>query len=227
MNRDTLGRLQALRAQKTPVVLATNLSTGEQVLIQPSDEDGLFTEHVRDILRADKARVEAIEESEWFLNPYNPPLRLFVVGAVHIAQPLVQMATLCGYHVLVVDPREAFGSDVRFPGLEISHEWPDEALRKQALDARSAVVTLSHDPKIDDPALEAALSSDCFYIGSLGSKKTHAARLERLRRAGFSEEDFERIHGPVGLAIGAKSPAEIAASIMADLIKTLRERSEA
>jgi xanthine dehydrogenase accessory factor len=148
---------------------------------------------------------------------------MIVVGAVHIAQPLVQMARLCGFDPVLVDPRDAFGAPARFPGERILNDWPDEALAGLAPDARTAVVTLTHDPKIDDPAIRAALASPAFYLGCLGSGRTHAKRLDRLRADGVGEADIARIHAPVGLDIGAKSPAEIAVSVMAEIVRTLRQ----
>jgi xanthine dehydrogenase accessory factor len=147
----------------------------------------------------------------------NPAPRLILVGAVHISQALAPMAALAGYAVMVIDPRQAFATDARFPDVSLSGDWPDEAMARLKLDRRTAVVTLTHDPKLDDPALQTALKSDVFYIGALGSKKTHAARLARLREAGFGDADCARIRGPVGLSIGAKSPAEIAVSILAEI----------
>ena len=158
-----------------------------------------------------------------FLNVYNPPLRLIIVGAVHIAQPLARMAAMTGYDVTVIDPRAAFASAERFPGVTVMTEWPDDAMATLAPDPRTAIVTLTHDPKIDDPALEVALRSNAFYIGALGSKKTHNARLYRLGKAGFGDNDVARICGPVGLAIGAKSPAEIAVAILAQITERLRQ----
>lgn len=172
----------------------------------------------KDRFRADKS---GLDES-LFVAIHNPPLRMIIVGAVHIAQPLVGMARSCGYDPLLIDPREAFGSEARFAGEVISHDWPDEAMAAVGLDARTAVVTLTHDPKLDDPAIQTALRSDCFYLGCLGSTRTHAKRLERLTAAGFSEAEIARIHAPVGLDIGAKSPAEIAVSIMAQVTQVLR-----
>jgi xanthine dehydrogenase accessory factor len=145
-----------------------------------------------------------------------------VVGAVHIAQPLMEMARLAGYDTVLIDPRETFGAQARFPDETISNDWPDEALKAFGLDARTAVVTLTHDPKIDDPAIEAALRSEVFYLGSLGSTRTHAKRVDRLRDAGFAEDEIERIHAPIGLDIGARSPAEIAVAIMAEITQRLR-----
>ena len=162
-------------------------------------------------------------EEQTFLAIHNPPLRMAVIGAVHIAQPLMAMARLAGYDAVLIDPREAFGSAARFPGETILHDWPDEALAKRGLDARSAVVTLTHDPKLDDPAIVAALRSDVFYLGCLGSTRTHAKRLARLKEQGFGEDDIARIHAPVGLDIGAKSPAEIAVAVMAQITQRLRQ----
>ncbi len=161
-------------------------------------------------------------EEAVFVGVFNPPLRMVVVGAVHIAQPLMVMARLVGLDATLVDPREAFGSQSRFPDERIVHDWPDEALAAHGLDARTAIVTLTHDPKLDDPAIEAALRSDAFYIGSLGSTRTHAKRIARLQEANFDEARIGRIHAPIGLDIGARSPAEIAVAIMAEVIKTLR-----
>jgi xanthine dehydrogenase accessory factor len=153
---------------------------------------------------------------------HNPALRLIVVGAVHIAQPLLIMARACGYAPVLIDPRESFGAVARFPGETILHDWPDEALAALAPDSRTAIVTLTHDAKLDDPAIRAALASPVFYLGCLGSTRTHAKRVERLTAAGFSDTQIARIHAPVGLNIGAKSPAEIAVSIMAQMTAVLR-----
>jgi xanthine dehydrogenase accessory factor len=169
-------------------------------------------------LRADKA---GVEEGRFIL-PCNPPLRLVVVGAVHVAQPLVAMARLAGYDPILVDPRQSFATAARFPGEVILEQWPDAALRGLGLDGRTAVVTLTHDPKLDDPAIEVALRSGCFYLGCLGSRKTHAARVGRLIAAGFSEAEIGRIRAPVGLAIGAQGPGEIAVSILAEMTAVLR-----
>lgn len=227
MKRALLDRLNSARAAKTPVVLDTHLQTGAQAMLTgPDFGGGALREAAARALRLDAAQRVPADDGEHFLRPYNPPLRLALVGAVHIAQPLVQMATLAGYAVTVIDPRAAFAQAERFPGVALSTEWPDEALESMRLDARSAVVTLSHDPKIDDPALEVALKSEAFYVGALGSKKTHAARLVRLDEAGFDEAARARVHGPVGLCIGAKSPAEIGVSILAEMTDRLRRPPE-
>ena len=171
-------------------------------------------------MRDDRSRTL---EDDQFVRVFNTPRRLAIIGAVHIAQELVPMAQRAGFDVTVIDPRQAFASEERFPGVALSHDWPDDAMRAFDPDRRSAIVTLTHDPKLDDPALDIALPSDCFYIGALGSKKTQAKRVERLLDAGFTEDQIGRIHGPVGLDIHAQSPAEIAISIMAEIIAVLRE----
>jgi xanthine dehydrogenase accessory factor len=183
---------------------------------------GELGEAVRAALHGDRAGFVEAEGHQWFLGVHNPPLKMAIVGAVHIAQALVPMAQLAGYDVTVIDPREAFASAARFPDTRISHDWPDEALDALGLDTRSAVVTLTHDPKLDDPAIRAALASDCFYIGCLGSTRTHAKRVARLEEAGFDAATISRIHAPLGLNLGARSPAEIAVSAIAEITAVLR-----
>jgi xanthine dehydrogenase accessory factor len=179
-------------------------------------------EEVRAALVADRSGFAAFDNGNWFIGVHNPPLRLAVVGAVHIAQPLMAMAREAGYDATLIDPRAAFASEARFPGERLSHDWPDAALEAHGLDARTAVVTLTHDPKLDDPAIERALRSDIFYLGCLGSTRTHAKRVARLTERGFTEAEIARIHAPVGLDIGAKSPAEIALSVLAEITERLR-----
>ncbi|OUS07418.1 XdhC/CoxI family protein [Rhodobacterales bacterium 52_120_T64] len=161
-------------------------------------------------------------EGDWFVNIHNPPLRMIVVGAVHIAQPLMQLARVAGYDAVLVDPREAFATVARFPGERLLHVWPDDALEAEGLDARVAVVTLTHDPKLDDPAIKVAIASDVFYLGCLGSTRTHAKRVARLKEAGLTDTQITKIHAPVGADIGSKTPAEIAISIMAEITERLR-----
>lgn len=221
MKRETLKALIAARATGKGAVLATRLDTGEARLVDTKAEGALATAARSAAARDQSATVE-IDGATWFLNVFNAPPKLYIVGAVHIAQPLSQMAALSAFDVTVIDPRTAFATNERFPNLHLVTAWPDEALADLPLDARTAVVTLTHDPKLDDPALIAALRSDAFYIGALGSKKTHAARVARLKAAGFDDAAIARIHGPVGLDIGAVSPAEIAVSIMAQIIDRLR-----
>ncbi|MFZ5929655.1 MAG: XdhC family protein [Pseudomonadota bacterium] len=223
MKQKILDQLLRDCANKRAVALATNLATGTEQLLYLSDEAKTeLAQQARIALREDRARTVKTPEGEVFINVFNPPLRLLIAGAVHIAQPLARMAALAGYDVTIIDPRRAFATQERFPGVTLLTEWPDAGVAELKPDARTAIVTLTHDPKLDDAALSTALNSDSFYIGCLGSKKTHAARLERLRLAGFDDAALARIHGPVGLAIGAKSPAEIAISIMAQLTSTLR-----
>jgi xanthine dehydrogenase accessory factor len=200
------------RTERQAVAYVVNMTTWDRNLAPRGGEH-------EERFRSDKSGVDGEE----FVAIHNPPLRMIVVGAVHIAQPLVQVARACGYDPVVIDPRDSFGSAARFPGEVILNDWPDEAMAATGIDARTAVVTLTHDPKLDDPAIRAALGSDCFYLGCLGSTRTHAKRLDRLRAAGVSDADIARIHAPVGLDIGAKSPAEIAVSIMAQITQVLRK----
>jgi len=223
---DVLSALLADIAAKRTVVLATDLATGEARLLHPFDPepgvDAALAAAARDAAVRDESVKLERPGGALFLRVFNPPIRVIIVGAVHLAQSLVHMVRLAGYEPLVVDPRRAFATEARFEGVELLREWPDEALARIGLDRRAAVVTMTHDPKIDDPALAAALRSDAFYVGSLGSKKTQAARRERLRAMGFSDADLARIHGPVGLAIGARSPGEIAVAILSQLVQALR-----
>jgi xanthine dehydrogenase accessory factor len=227
MKRATLDAISEARRTKRAIVRAVELASGEERLIDIARAGESPLEHAaRDAARTDKSAPFECDGNSWFLSVYNPPLDLAIVGAAHIAQALAQMASLAGYGVRVIDPRTAFATAERFPNIAISHDWPDEALAKAPLGARSALVALTHDPKIDDPALETALRGPCFYIGALGSKKTHAGRLARLKAAGFSDLELARIHGPIGLNIGARSPAEIAISIMAEMTLRLRTDGE-
>jgi xanthine dehydrogenase accessory factor len=221
--RATLAALNKARDEKRAVVLATELQTGRTQLIYTDEAgSGALAEAAKNAARHDESGSVEAEGSSWFLTVFNPPLDLAIIGAVHIAQPLARMAGLADYAVRIIDPRTAFATEERFPGVALSHEWPDEALAAKPLTARSAIVALTHDPKLDDPALTVALKSPAFYIGALGSRQTHAKRLERLKEAGFSDAELARIHGPIGLKIGAKSPAEIAVSVLGEMTATLR-----
>jgi xanthine dehydrogenase accessory factor len=223
---DLLARLQAARAEGRPVAVATDLASGRQALLPSDDPRDDAPEPVRAAaaraLRQDRTDTLEHDGATWFLHPHNPAMRLVVVGAVHVAQALVPMAAQLGYAVLVADPRRAFANDERFPGVTISTDWPDEALDAARPDSRTAIVTLTHDPKLDDPALDRALRSDAFYVGALGSRRTHAARLDRLRALGHDDAALARIRGPVGLDIGAVTAGEIALSIMAQLVAVRR-----
>ena len=217
-----LARLQAARAEGRPVVLATDLASGAQLLFPDDPAPDGVAEPAAKALAADRNTTVEAGGKTWFLHAYNPPLRLVVVGAVHIAQALVPMAVRLGYAVLITDPRRAFATDERFPGLTVSTDWPDEALDVWKPDSRTAIVTLTHDPKLDDPALDRALKSQAFYVGALGSRKTHAARLDRLRAMGHGEDALARIRGPVGLNIGAVTAGEIGLSILAQVVAVRR-----
>lgn len=229
MQRDLLDRLLRLRAAKRPAALVTDLASGDQSVVEAGGTVGGLALGAADVaavlgaVRDDRSGLDAATKR--FVQVFNPPLRLVVVGAVHIAQQLVPLAATAGYEVTLVDPRRAWASGERFPGVALVTDWPDEALTALAPDHRTAVVTLTHDPKLDDPALAAALASPAFYIGALGSRRTQGKRLERLRAQGFDAAALGRIHGPVGLDIGAKSPAEIAVSILAQIIQVRRATS--
>jgi xanthine dehydrogenase accessory factor len=207
-----LTELVDLRAARRPVAYVVDLEGGPR---------RLATEGYAERFRMDRSGVE--EDGRSFVAIHNPPLRLVVVGAVHIAQALLPMARIAGYDPVLVDPREAFASEARFPGERLVHDWPDDAMDAIGLDARTALVLLTHDPKLDDPAIARALRSEAFYIGALGSTRTHAKRVARLGEAGFSEEEIGRIHAPVGLDIGAAGPAEIAVAILAEMTRVLRQ----
>lgn len=211
---DLLEELVAARKERIALAYEVDLDSGARRLVR----DG-YAER----LRMDRSGVE--EDGKTFVAVHNPPLRLIVVGAVHIAQALVPMARIAGYDPVIIDPREAFAAAARFPGETLMDDWPDEAVEKLGLDARTALVLLTHDPKLDDPALEAALGADCFYIGALGSTRTHAKRVDRMVAAGFTAEQIGRIHGPIGLDIGAAGPSEIAVSILAEMTSVLRGKS--
>ncbi|MEQ8194092.1 MAG: XdhC family protein [Rhodospirillales bacterium] len=229
MERSILNALLNAQKEKRAVALLTDFTTEETILVDASgvvggaalDDATLST--VRERLHQDRSgMVETPDGRSWFVRAYNPPLRLMIIGAVHTAQVLAPMARMAGYDVTLIDPRSAFANAERFPGVTLLEEWPDEALRKLDLDHRSAVVTLSHDPKFDEPALTVSVRSPAFYIGALGSRRTHARRVERLQEAGLSDAEIGRIHGPVGLPIGSLSPAEIAISILAEMTRELR-----
>jgi xanthine dehydrogenase accessory factor len=208
------------------VALVTDLATGAQNLAHsPHDLGKELAPALEDAFRYDKSIALAGEIGEVFINVFNPTVRLIIVGAVHIAQQVVPMSRALGYEVVIVDPRTAFATEERFADAEISREWPDEALRKIGVDARTALIALTHDPKIDDLALIRALASDAFYVGALGSRKTHAKRVERLRKAAVAEDEIERIHAPIGLDIGAQGAAEIALSIMAEITAVQRGKA--
>jgi xanthine dehydrogenase accessory factor len=223
----TLAALNAARSEKRRVCLVRYLERGGEALVVdgrpvlgevPAD----VADAVANALRRDQSLAADTSLGSTFLQVFNPPLRLVVIGAVHIAQALAPMASLAGYQVTVVDPRRAFATDSRFPDVTMTVDWPDEAMQALAPDRRTAVVALTHDPKLDDPGLDVALRSEAFYIAALGSRRTHAGRLERLAGLGHDAATLARIHGPAGLDIGAVSPAEIAVSVLAEMTRVLR-----
>jgi xanthine dehydrogenase accessory factor len=226
MKREVLDKLQQARAAKRPAALVTELNDGRQWLLVEAEGGGELDlspaqqAAVADALAADRSGPLA-DYPDLFVHVYNPPLRLLVVGAVHISQALVPMAQIAGYEVIVIDPRKAWANEERFPSVRLVDAWPDDAMTELAPDHRSAVVVLTHDPKLDDPALGVALRSHAFYVGALGSRKTHARRVERLRESGLDDGAIARIHAPIGLAVGARSPAEIAVSILAQITQVL------
>jgi xanthine dehydrogenase accessory factor len=227
MRLDHLAALNAERAARRAAVVITNVATGAQRLVRSTEIGAdplrvVLAEH----LRTGKSGMEETAEGRVFLTVYVPPPRLVITGAVHISQALAPIGKLLGYDVTIVDPRTAFASPERFPDVKVIAEWPDTALPPLGIDRYTAFVALTHDPKIDDPALIHALSRDCFYVGALGSRKTHGRRIERLKAEGLSEATLARIHAPIGLDIGAVSPAEIAVSIMAEITERLREEVE-
>jgi xanthine dehydrogenase accessory factor len=223
----TLKELNAERAARRPVIVVTDTTSGEQRLVKVADfaADSLHAE-LSKALRMGKSGTIEIGGKRLFLNVYAPTARMVIVGAVHISQALAPLARSLGYDVTVVDPRTAFASPERFPDVPLIAEWPDVALPPLNIDHYTAFVALTHDPKIDDPALLHAFARDCFYIGALGSRKTHAKRAERLKAQGTKESDIGRIHAPIGLSIGAVSPAEIAVSVMAEITASLRMPKE-
>lgn len=229
MRRALLQELLAMREAKKPAALITMLESGAQALVSAEtrgplhDVDEATLEAARTALRLDRSGTVDTPSGEAFVQVFMPPRRMFIIGAVHIAQTLVPMAMLSGYEVAVIDPRRAFATDERFPSVEVIKEWPDRALQRLMPDRQSAIIALTHDPKLDEPALRTALRTDAFYIGALGSKKTQADRRERLRASGFDDQALARIHGPIGLNVGAKTPAEIAISIMGEVTQVLRQ----
>ncbi len=220
--------VMAANAEGRSAALATDLTSGAQLFLDQGETEGdLELDEVslgtmREALRADRNISLDTAQGRVFVQVFSPPRRCFVIGAVHIAQPLVPMLVACDYKPIVIDPRGAWATEARFPGVELSSEWPDEALERMKPDRSSAVVALTHDPKIDDPGLIVALRSEAFYIGALGSRRTHAKRLERLGKEGFGENELSRIHGPIGLNIGGVSQAEVAVSIVAEMTQVLR-----
>ncbi len=227
MRLDILKALNTERAARRAAIVVTHQESGAQRLVT---QDKIATDPLKDVLeahlRSGKSGIEETAQGKVFLTVHVPPTRLVLTGAVHISQALAPIAALLGYDVTIVDPRTAFASVERFPNVKVIAEWPDKALPPLGIDRYTAFVALTHDPKIDDPALTHALERDCFYIGALGSKKTHARRIERLKVRGLTDAQLARIHAPIGLAIGAVSPPEIAVAIMGEITARLRLTAE-
>ena len=229
MKTSILNQILAEKTANHSAVLVTYLTSGQERLFSLANERELdecgesLASEIKKAVRNDPSTIINTDDGKAFLHVFNPQLRLIIVGAVHIAQPLSQMAAMSGYEVTVIDPRKTFANEKRFPNVTVITKWPDVIIRNLNPDSRTAIVTLTHDPKVDDPALQASLKSEAFYIGALGSKKTHILRHERLERAGFDQQARQRIKGPVGLSIGAKSPAEIAVAILAQITEALRK----
>jgi xanthine dehydrogenase accessory factor len=220
---DILKALNTERAARRAAIVVTHQESGAQRLVT---HDKVAADPLKDVLeahlRSGKSGIEETPEGKVFLTVHVPPTRLVITGAVHISQALAPIAALLGYDVTIVDPRTAFASVERFPDVTVIADWPDQALPSLGIDRYTAFVALTHDPKIDDPALMHALERDCFYIGALGSKKTHGRRLERLKQQGAGDAQLARIHAPIGLPIGAITPAEIAVAIMGEITSRLR-----
>ena len=227
MRLDILKALNTERAARRAAVVVTHQESGDQRLVT---QDKVAADPLKDVLeahlRSGKSGIEETPEGKVFLTVHVPPTKMVVIGAVHISQALAPIASLLGYDVTIVDPRTAFASPERFPGVKVIAQWPDEALPPLGVDRYTAFVALTHDPKIDDPALVHALERDCFYVGALGSRKTHGRRLERLKAQGASDNNLARIHAPIGLPIGAISPPEIAVAIMGEITSRLRLTAE-
>jgi xanthine dehydrogenase accessory factor len=226
MKLDLLRRLNAAREAREAAIVVTDTATGAERLVL--EKDGASGDPLADELaarfRSGQSGMVATGEGSFFLTVQVPPPRLVVIGAVHISQALAPMAKVAGFDMTVIDPRTAFATPERFPGVVLLAEWPDVAVPKVGLDAFTALAALTHDPKIDDGALAAALAAGCFYVGALGSRKTHAKRLDRLRERGVDERALARLRAPIGLPLGAQSPAEIAVAILAEVIEALRTR---
>ncbi|MFN3891818.1 MAG: XdhC family protein [Beijerinckiaceae bacterium] len=225
MRFDVLSAMNAERAARRACVLVTELPGGEQRLVKAAD---LASDPLADILeaslRSGKSGMVEHEGRSYFLTVQVPPARLLVIGAVHITQALAPMSRVAGFDMTIVDPRTAFATPERFPDVTLIADWPQNVIPSLGLDRYTAIACFTHDPKIDDPALEAALAAECFYVGALGSRKTHGKRVERLKEKGFTDDQIARIRAPIGVDIGAVSPAEIAVSVLAEIVLSLRKK---
>lgn len=225
MDISVLKAVNAERRARRAVILLTDLADGSGRIVREGEAvSGELDEAVRNAFRSGKSGTVEAHGKSYFLNAHLPHARLVIVGAVHISQALAPMARIAGYPVEIIDPRTAFASKERFPDVTLHAEWPQDVLKRQPLDAYTGLILVTHDPKIDDFALKAGLDAGCFYVGALGSRKTHAKRVERMLAMGATPEQVERIHAPIGLDIGAASPAEIAVAVLAQAIRALRTR---
>jgi len=225
MQLDTLTKLNAARRDRRAAVVVTDLAAGEvQVIVEGETVDGPLGEEVGRALRSGKATTAEVEGKPLFLNAHLPPPRIVVIGAVHISQAMAQMAPVAGYDLTIIDPRTAFATEERFQGVELIADWPEDVLKSKPLDAYTALAAVTHDPKIDDFPLSEALRAGCFYVGALGSRKTHAKRVERLKEMGRTDNEIGRIAAPIGLDIGAASPAEIALATLSQIVQAFRRR---
>ncbi len=221
----TLKKLNQHRADRRAALVVTNLGDGRDRVIEEGDPvEGDLGEAITKAFLTGKSGLVEIGDSQFFLNAYLPPPRLVVIGAVHISQALAPIAAIAGYDLEVIDPRTAFATPERFEHAQVFAEWPEDVLKTRPLDAYCAVAAVTHDPKIDDAALVAALNAGCFYVGALGSRKTHAKRVARLKQSGLDETQIDQIRAPIGLNIGAATPAEIAVAIMAQIVEAFRNR---
>lgn len=225
MDIGNLKALNAARRARRAAILLTDLAEARERVIAPGDpvEEGVAAA-IEDAFRSGKSRLVEADGRRFFLNVHLPPPRLMVIGAVHVSQALAPMAKIAGYDMEIIDPRTAFATGERFPDVRLHAEWPEDVLKARPLDAFTALAALTHDPKIDDYPLREAVLAGCFYVGALGSRRTHAARVERLKASGLSDEQIGRIHAPIGLDIGAASPAEIAVAVLGQVISALRKR---
>ncbi len=225
MDRDVLATLNLERAARRAAILVTDFGNGTSRLYREADtREGALGAALASAFASGKSGTVKIDGKELFLNVHLPSARLVIIGAVHISQALAPMARIAGFDVEIIDPRSAFATPERFPDTVVTAEWPDKLLAERPLDAFTALAAVTHDPKIDDGPIEAALRAGAFYVGALGSRKTHAKRLERMRASGLADEDVARIRAPIGLPIGAASPAEIAVAVLAEVIQSLRSR---
>ncbi len=225
MNKEILERIVSLKKKKEPFCLVSKVNSTDTFVITIEDSDKSdLNKSINKALKEDKLILVESNNEDWIINPFNPPPKLIIVGAVHVAQSLALIAENLDFEVIIVDPREAFAEQERFPNNKVICAWPEDAFNELVLDSRTAVVTLTHEPNLDDIALKRSLESECFYIGALGSKKTHKKRIERFLDNNISHEDILKINGPIGLPINAQTPGEIAISIMSEIILCLRNQ---